>query len=277
MSYSSFSVGTSRNPAIVVARVPVRRSSGRTVEQMRADENAARRLARGASFATARSLVAAPMGIPLYAGKRGMMSRGEVKFFDCRVTEPTLAGPTYGLYPTTAPPTSSEPAVAFSGITCLNEVLQGATSYNRIGAKILIKSIDLRLALFLGGSAPTYGLARVCLIHDKQPNGAYPSFSDIFTDNISTAPDFNSGLNMSNKDRFVVLRNMVFPLDIGGNRSVAVKEHVKCKIETMYKANAGNIGDITSGAIYLVAFANATASAQFIQLTEIQSRIRYFD
>jgi len=131
--------------------------------------------------------------------------------------------------------------------------------------------------LFLGGSGPTYGLARVCLIHDKQPNGAFPSFSDIFTDNISTAPDFNSGLNMSNKDRFVVLRNMVFPLDTGGKRSVAFKEHVKCKIETMYKANAGNIGDITSGAIYLVAFANATAAAQFIQMTEIQSRIRYFD
>lgn len=274
MSYSSFSVGTSRNPSIVVARVPVRRSSGRTVEQMRADENAARRLARGASFATARSLVAAPMGIPLYAGKRGMISRGEVKFFDQRVAEPATA--TFGLPVVTAPPVATEPAVAFGGITCVNEVRQGAAAYNRVGNKILIKSVDFRCVLNLQGTGPTYSFCRVVLVHDKQPFGAFPNFSDIFSDNVSTAPDFSSGLNMASKDRFVVLRNHVLSFD-SYNKTAVLHDYVKCKVETVFRSDSGNIGDLSSGALYLIAFTNLSTAETYVHMKEIQFRIRYFD
>jgi len=244
------------------------------------DANRAReaaRLSRKASYATAR-LVAAPRGVPLYATGRGQMGRGEVKFFDQRVTAPVSGNP-YGLFTAETPPVAAAgPGTAFTGITCLNLVQQGATSYNRIGAKILVKSVDFRACLFLGGTEPVSNWSRVMLVWDKQPNGAYPVFSDILSDNISTAPDFSSGLNMANKDRFTILRNQVFSLTAdGGNRAIDIKWFVKTRIETMFKANTGAIGDITTGAIYLVAFSNFSSAAAYGQLSEMQCRIRFYD
>lgn len=231
---------------------------------------------RAASYARAR-LVATPRGVPMYAVGGGQMSRGEVKFFDQRVTQPSVASP-YGLFAADTPPVAAAgPLTAFTGITCLNLVQQGATSYNRIGAKILVKSIDYRCVLSLHGAAPTVNWARVMLVWDKQPNGAYPAFSDILSDNVSTAPDFSSGLNMANKDRFTVLRNQVVPFSVTGDNATYVKWFVKTRIETMFKANTGAIGDITTGAIYLVAFSNASSANTFIGMSEIQSRIRFYD
>jgi len=243
------------------------------------DANRAReaaRLSRKASYATAR-LVAAPRGVPLYATGRGQMGRGEVKFFDCRVTNPSIAGP-YGILGYDVPPTGAEPGVAFTGITCLNEVQQGATSFNRIGAKILIKSVDFRTTLFHGGSGPTAQYARLMLVWDKQPNGAFPAFADILSDNISTAPALSSGLNMANKDRFTILRNQTFACDVAGSSGAQeVKWFVKTRIETMYKANTGAIGDITTGAIYFVAVSGGSGAVNYITLQHTQSRIRYYD
>ena len=134
----SFALGTSRNPAIIVARTPVSRPPFKTIGQIRADEAAARSGRRQASYAANR-LVAIPRGVPMYAVGRSQLARGEVKFFDCTTTLAAVGIPT-----PSAPPTGSEPASPFTGITELNCIQQGATAYNRIGTKILIKSIHLK-------------------------------------------------------------------------------------------------------------------------------------
>lgn len=272
----SFALGTSRNPAIIVARTPVSRPPFKTIGQIRAAEAAARSARRQASYASNR-LVAVPRGVPMYAVGRSQLARGEVKFFDVNVTAP--ANGTFGLFVPSAPPTGAEPVANFAGITELNCVSQGATSYNRIGTKILVKSIDFRAVFSLAGTGPTRSTFRYMIVYDRQPNGAFPAFSDILSANISTAPGMFTGVNMANRSRFLVLRDRVQTLDedAGNGGSLNVKEFIKTKLETQFRTNAGNIGDITTGAIYLIAFAITASAVSYITMTSATSRIRYFD
>jgi len=250
---------------------------GQIISRDAARNREAAKSLRAASYATAR-LVAAPRGVPLYATGRGQMSRGEVKFFDCAITIPSVAGP-YGFQTVATPPTGSEPTAAFTGITEINCVPQGATSYNRIGTKILIKSIQFNATIFLGGSGPTQGVYRYMLVYDSQPNGAFPALSDLLSVNISTAPTFYSSVNMANRSRFIVLRDRIGNLDVdGGNGAmVNVKEFVKTKLETQFKTNTGAIGDITTGAIYFVAMATLSSAVTYITMSQPTTRIRFYD
>lgn len=270
----SFALGTSRNPSIIVARTPVSRAQFKTLAQVRADESAARSGRRQASYAANR-LVAIPRGVPMYAVGRGQMARGEVKFFDLNIASP--AAGTFGLFAASTPPTGSEPAVPFTGITEFNCVPQGATSYNRIGTKILIKSIDFRCVFSMNGTAPTHNSVRYMIVYDRQPNGAFPAFSDIFSTNISTAPTFFSGVNMANRSRFIILRDRVQTLDPDGSGTFSVKEFIKTKLETQFRTNTGNIGDITTGALYLVAISLTGSAASYSTMGSATFRIRYFD
>lgn len=270
----SFSLGTSRNPAIIVARTPVTRAQFKTPAQMRADESAARSGRRQASYASNR-LVAIPRGVPMYAVGRGQMGRGEVKFFDCTVTAP--ASGTFGLFSQSAA-VGAEPATAFTGITEVNCVEQGATSYNRIGTKILIKSIDFRASFNMVGTAPVNNSLRYMIVYDHQPNGAFPAIGDIISRNIATSPNFFTGVNMANRSRFVVLRDRIVALDPEGTGTVNVKEFIKTKLETQFRSSTNTIGDLTTGAIYLVCFClTAGTAASYITMTSPTFRLRYFD
>jgi len=273
----SFALGTSRNPAIIVARTPVSRAQFKTVAQVRADEAAARSGRRQASYASNR-LVAVPRGVPMYAVGRSQLARGEVKFFDVAPTIPSVAGP-YGFQTITAPPTGAEPVTPFAGITEINCVPQGATSYNRIGTKILMKSIMFNATIFLGGSVPTHGVYRYMIVYDHQPNGAFPGIADLISQNISTAPTMFSSINMSNRSRFIVLRDRVGNLDVdGGNGAIVhVKEFIKTKLETQYRTNTGTIGDITTGAVYFIAFASFSSAVTYVTMSQPTFRIRYLD
>ena len=72
------------------------------------------------------------------------VSRGpaEVKTFDCMVTAPAAN------LPAVAAVGTGEPGVAFAGLTEINDVRQGAAFYNRVGAKITIRSVELTGEVF---------------------------------------------------------------------------------------------------------------------------------
>lgn len=67
---------------------------------------------------------------------------GEVKTFDCSVTAPAAN------LPLSTAVGSGEPTAAFAGITELNDIRQGAAFYNRIGAKVVMRSVELTGEVF---------------------------------------------------------------------------------------------------------------------------------
>ena len=129
----------------------------------------------------------------------------EVKFFDVTVTN--------GSWPLIGTVAGAEPTTAFASITELNDILQGAGAYQRIGQKLTMESIAFKCNIELGGAPPVMGNGRIMVVYDRQPNGAFPSISDILSINVSTAPIFTSGLNMSKKSRFSILCDEYIDLD----------------------------------------------------------------
>ena len=76
-----------------------------------------------------------------------------------------------------------------------------ATDYNdRIGRKIIVRSIQLRGLVYPLDTTTATSLCRMILLYDCQTNGAAPAITDVITSATSTAP-----LNLNNRDRFKIL------------------------------------------------------------------------
>lgn len=166
--------------------------------------------------------------------------------------------------------------IAFTGMLPLNVILQGATFYNRIGAKVTIKSIQMK-ANFILAVAATNTVCRYMIVYDKQTNGAFPALGDILETNDTLGLTFDAGLNMTNRSRFSMLRDKTFPLDAGSGIAAHCSEYIKGRWETEFSTTTGTIGDIRSGAIYFIAFTNGLGGHDAAYLYDATFRLRYYD
>lgn len=247
------------------------------------EESARRQRAKNAArLAAARAsrsaVVVSTRGIPAAGIQRlyGRPSTQEIKFFDCAVT--AAASGVFGLPTISTPPTGGEPGVAFTGITELNCIPQGATSYNRIGTKVVIKSIKFSTTFSMLGTAPTTGIVRWMIVYDRQPNGSFPAISSILSQNVSTVPGFYSGVNMANRSRFLVLRDQTMYFDVHQTNIRPVSTYIRTNLESQFTSTTSTIGDITTGAVYFVAFTNtAGTAANYFNNYATTCRIRYID
>jgi len=198
-------------------------------------------------------------------------SAKEIKSFDCLVTAPAA-----GIAWTMGAAAFAEPGVAFTGMTELNVIAAGAAVYERIGAKIMVRSIRIRTAWTANGS-PCLGVIRAAVVYDRQPNGAAPAIGDLFQDLRvagGTTTDLMSGVNIGNKNRFTVLRDQSFIFD-SSHLVTALDWFIPCRLQTEYRASGGTIGDISTGAILLVVAAQNNTS--FLNMPTCRARIRYED
>lgn len=198
-----------------------------------------------------------------------MTGTQEMKCYDVVVTPPAANLPLYSL-----PPSFVEPGVAFTtGMTCINEIGQGAAVNQRVGNKVVIRSIAHNCILS-ATATPVLMTVRALLVYDRQTNGTAPTFADILA-NTAGASGFNAGVNIANRNRFQIIRDTRVTIDDAGNRMAPLKIYAKGYWPVEYGANAGTIGDIRTGAIYLIMF-----TAQFVanvQVYQNETRIRYQD
>ncbi|AJD07542.1 capsid protein [Sewage-associated circular DNA virus-25] len=206
-------------------------------------------------------------------GSLGGAPKAEVKSFD-----------TYVLSNATGLPHEdsagfAEPTSNFAGYTCLNEVSQGAAFYARIGSKISIKSIQVDFDLYTLSITTTAGTARCILIYDRQTNGAAPSFVDMFNAYPAAINAFGTGINMTNRSRFSIIRDKYYEFGPGESTTKHVHMYAKGRWDTEYKSSTPSVGDITTGAIYLSVISNISLaySPGKICMNEITARIRYLD
>lgn len=183
-----------------------------------------------------------------------------------------------------------EPTVAglglATGYTCLNCLEQGNGISQRIGNKVVLKSLRLKGQLSLDDSTtPPLGYTatyRVMVVYDKQTNGAAPVIGDIIA-NVGTAgayvTAFNSGIRINNKNRFVVLKDKTFDLsDYSAVNQIDIDWFIKKNLETVYSAttNPPTITQISSGAILLLVFTDGLEGA-LPYLANFNCRLRYED
>jgi len=166
----------------------------------------------------------------------------------------------------------------FGAAVLLNGIAQGTTASTRVGRKVTIKSLFIRMAWNRGALSTGGAPLRVLVVYDRQTNASAPNITDILV-----TDDFLSPNNLSNRDRFITIFDCIMK-DVGGGDATGGYRYMandvlykSLNLEQMFNTgNAGNIGDISSGSIYLfVAQAGtlATANGNF----EFYSRMRYTD
>lgn len=187
----------------------------------------------------------------------------------------------------------------------LNGAIAGAQSYTRIGRRVCSKTLAIRGQILYGGNNNTFGndYLRLMLVYDRSPNGAAPATSDVLqstTNGGGTSTTPFSPLNINNAKRFFVLRDeswsinqvaVVPNMPPGGGaiqlepsseatdfKERSFKWFIGKKVRdliTEYNAGAtGGIGDITSGALFLMAVGQNGSGNYKVRFT---SRWRFCD
>lgn len=162
-------------------------------------------------------------------------------------------------------------------VTLLNGVQQGVAVTQRIGKKILMKSLQGRGRMLNGTTATSNDVAWM-IVYDKRPNGNLPAINDILVSTSSQAMN-----NDNNAGRFSILKRcdamMIGTATLPTETSAVstdfyldLKKH-----EVVYKAfQSGAINDIEQGALYLVTVGQNTAGTTAASLVET-FRLRFFD
>lgn len=186
----------------------------------------------------------------------------------------------------------NQPATAI--IALLNGVQTGTGFFNRIGSRIEMKSLHIRGVLRNGATA-VQSFCRMAIVYDRQPTGALPIWSDIFQARDQTGTATNStasGVNLDNRDRFVVVRDVQYflpsvsnaagvltngPSYPGSDQESDINIFIKLKgLVTHFKSssNPATITDIATGALYFCTADQLNAGAWQWQLG---FRLRYDD
>lgn len=210
----------------------------------------------------AAAVQARTMGRP---GARGK----EIKSFDCTihagdpcVLVAAVAGTAVNANPVT-------------GMVCINTPIAGSAFSERVGSRIVVKSIAVKM-MINPAATTAQNTVRVMIVYDRQVNKQFAGIGDLLAVNAS-APTFSAGINIQNKNRFLVLRDSYVPIDAAQGLCKYLSFYVKGRWDTEFSASAGSVADITTGAIYVVWFMATQVGAGALNVTEFNTRIRYDD
>lgn len=181
----------------------------------------------------------------------------------------------------------------------LNGIQEGASFYNRIGRRTHMKSIHVtgQVVPSANTTAGTNEYIRIMLIYDRQPNGSFPAIADLLLDYGNDGTTFTTSLskmNMNNVERFAILRDKRVCLvsneqtaitgqyaTLGTDSQNDVNWFVPLKdLETHYKSttNPAAIGDVATGALYLVTFGSVAAAGNASgYVLNYNARLRFVD
>jgi len=168
-------------------------------------------------------------------------------------------------------------ATTAGAIQLLNGVTQGTDYNNRIGRKMLMKSIMCRFIVKLGTVDSPGQVIRLLIVYDAQTNAALPAVTDV----LQTA-DVLSPMNLNNRDRFKILSDKWWStgafdqtagaLTAGEFCPAMEKFYKKINLEVNNSGTANTIGSIATGGVYAIVIGEV-ATNDF----ELYSRIRFTD
>ena len=162
----------------------------------------------------------------------------------------------------------------------LNGVATGTDFTDRIGRKIILKSLQVQGWVQPIDDSTGFALCRLLVVYDMQSNGAAPAITDILKSATSEA-----NINLNNRDRFKILFDKRFMIGKVTNTTTQtyaasptcfkVQLYRKLNLETLYNGTTNAVGSIATGAVYAWVIGNLGANAGgFMTLS---TRIRFVD
>lgn len=179
--------------------------------------------------------------------------------------------------------TNTTPISTTTGtVSLINGVATGTDYTNRVGRKIILKSLLLRIMfnpVVTGTVDATLGdNVRLICVLDMQPNGVVISGSDLLLNTGSPTDP----LNLNNRDRFKIIwdKMISFPsyktttgsLTTGSPTAKCMKLYKKMSQEVIFNGTGSTIGSIQTGALYLFQL----CQGGFTQST-FSTRVRFID
>lgn len=176
----------------------------------------------------------------------------------------------------------------------VNLIASGSGFNNRIGRKIEMQSLHLHGVITqTGTSTVSTDYTRICVVYDRQTNGAIPSLTDIFTNYSQTSVTSStvfSDLNPDERERFVILADyrLVLPATTAAGTTGAsdglqptfnINRFVKLNgASTIYKGDSSPsvIGDVATGALYVITMGSYAPGTQGYKAV-LSWRLRYKD
>lgn len=159
-------------------------------------------------------------------------------------------------------------------IQALNLIQQGTKESQRIGNKIVLDKLHLKLYLHSYEAWTSVSYIRFAIVYDRNVNGVYalPSdiYSDLLQDGTLLSGNFDSQVNVNNTERFDIIYDSFLslpPVITGGVGQVTgpTTQNTfvidKCidlpQLETLYLGNtlvssALQITQVTTGALYIL-------------------------
>jgi len=176
---------------------------------------------------------------------------------------------------TTASNIISTPTVAL-----LNGVAAGTDFTDRIGRKIVMKSLYFRAYISPQDAITSDHFIRIAIVYDLQTNGTATAWTDVFKETQPT-----SQLNLNNRDRFRILydksfcagstNNTATQANSNGHNCFFMKKFKPLKHEVIFGGTAATVGSIQTGSIYLLMMSNvATTAGSGLSWS---SRVRFYD
>lgn len=167
-------------------------------------------------------------------------------------------------------------------------ISQGAGAGQRIGNRIVVKSIDVRVSILMDASLATNvdQVFHVWVVVDTQHNGVAPAPLDLVATNeavptqVGAANGYNAFRNLSNGNRFKTLKHKI--VVVKANDGLAVYQpvtHVRCFLKTDlvidYDIDGGTAGleaDLKRNNLYCLLLGSDNSMKGTAQFA---SRIRY--
>lgn len=213
--------------------------------------------ARGTGITVVRTKTFPRAGLVRTGGRLPPRASGELKNIDTRTLNTmVVAGATTGK------------------LLLLNPVIQGSSATTRLGRRITMVSLQCVYSMSFVPTTTGNSSLRFMIIYDKQTNATAMTAAQLLT-----TDEMNGLLNLDNARRFRVIMDKVYPIGFStsGPTCFLFKKWMKLNLPVEFNTgNAGTVGDITTGSLYLFVWQDgnlATASPQSIFTT----RIRFSD
>lgn len=186
-----------------------------------------------------------------------------------------------------------DPAVA-SDVILLNGIAAGTGFFNRIGARAEMRNLHVRGTIANFATAANDSFGRVLIVYDRQPTGTLPVIADILQSRDQAGTASTSGvseINLDNRDRFTILRDMEWflppctntagvltngPNFPGTDNPFDVNMFIKLRgLGVHFKSTAAptTIANIATGALY----ACFVATLDSVYVANVGFRLRFDD
>lgn len=155
-------------------------------------------------------------------------------------------------------------------VTYLSGIAQGITDITRVGNKILIKDILVRLQITHNPAGSVPSSMRIIFFASRQVNGVLPTIAEVLQSASQLSP-----LNRDNTKQYVILKDYLFSTIPATETDIMVRKFYKIvNWHAFYDGTTNAIGDAEENHLFFLAISDVGADGPELV---VDSRIKFYD